>query len=102
LWLFPPVWPLLSLGLLGYLNQRVFRYDALAAHADAGELSRLVRGERWSLLALGVLVALAAHVPLLGFFAPVFGGLAFIHFGLDRLRALRAEPIAGEWSRVRE
>ena len=45
-------------------------------------------------------MALAAHVPLLGFFAPVYGGLVFIHFLLDRLRAMRAEPIDAEWSRV--
>ena len=100
LWLFPPAWPLLTLGLLGYLNQRVFRYDALAAHATAEELSNIVRSERWSLFALGVAVALAAHVPLLGFFAPVYGGLAFIHFALDRLRQLRSQPIEGVWSRV--
>lgn len=100
LWLVPPAWPLLTLGLLGYLNQRVFRYDALALHASAEELQQLVRRERWSLFALGACVALAAHVPLLGFFAPVYGGLVFIHFLLDRLRAMRAGPIDAEWSRV--
>ena len=29
LWLFPLFWPFLPLALYGYLNQRVFRYDAL-------------------------------------------------------------------------
>ena len=100
LWLLPPAWPLLTLGLLAYLNQRVFRFDALALHASVEELQYLARHERWSLLALGACVALAAHVPLLGFFAPVYGGLVFIHFLLDRLRAMRAEPIDAEWSRV--
>ena len=100
LWLIPPVWPLLTLGLLGYLNQRVFRFDALAAHASAEEMTRIVRRERWGLFALGVCVALAAHVPVLGFFAPVYGGLVFIHFALERLRALRAEPLQGQSSRL--
>jgi len=100
LWLVPPAWPLLTLGLLGYLNQRVFRYDALALHASADELKAVVRRERWGLFALGVCVALAAHVPLLGFFAPVYGGLVFIHYLLDRLRAMRAEPIEAEWLRA--
>ncbi|MBM3345197.1 MAG: hypothetical protein FJY55_01650 [Betaproteobacteria bacterium] len=100
LWVFPPAWPLLTLGLLGYLNQRVFRYDALATHASAEEISLLLGRERWSLLALGAITAFAAHVPLLGFFAPVYGGLVFIHFALDRLRALREAPLEGRWTRV--
>ena len=100
LWLFPPFWPALSLGLLGYLNQRVFRFDALAAHATREEIAQVVGSTRGSLFVLGVLVALAAHVPLLGFFAPVYGGLVFIHFLLDRLRSLREGPIEGQWSRV--
>jgi CysZ protein len=100
LWLFPPLWPLLSLGLLGYLNQRVFRFDALAAHASTDEIAQIVGSARVSLFILGMFVALAAHVPLLGFFAPVYGGLAFIHFLLDRLRALREAPLEGQWTRV--
>ena len=96
LWLIPPLWPLLGPGLLGYLNQRTFRYDALAEHASVGEFERLVREERRGLWVLGVAVALAAYIPLLGFFAPVYGGLAFIHYTLERLRAMRgASPGAG-------
>lgn len=106
LWFFPPLWPVLSLALLGYLNQRVFRFDALAEHATADEMARLLREERWPLFGLGVIVAAAAHVPILGFFTPVYGGLVFIHYGLDRLRALRSQslgtaPIEAEWSRLR-
>lgn len=100
LWLFPPLWPLLSLGLLGYLNQRVFRYDALAEHATAAEMATIFRQDGWRLYALGVLIAVAGHIPVLGFFSPVYGGLVFIHYCLDRLRRLRSEPVAGEWSRI--
>lgn len=94
LWLFPPLWPLISLGLLGYLNQRVFRYDALAEHADAAELARIVREDRGNFFWLGVAVALVAHIPVLGFFTPVYGGLVFIHYALARLAALRAGTVS--------
>ena len=95
LWLVPPLWPFLSLGLLGYLNQRVFRYDALAEHGDAAEIKRIVGEDRWKFFWLGVAVAGAAHVPILGFFTPVYGGLVFIHYALARLAALRNAPIEG-------
>jgi FtsH-binding integral membrane protein len=95
LWLVPLLWPILSLGLLGYLNQRVFRYDALAEHGDAAEIAQIVAEDRGKLFWLGVAVALAAHVPILGFFTPVYGGLVFIHYALARLVALRSAPIEG-------
>ena len=63
---------------------------------------RILRQDRAPLFALGVAVALAGHVPVLGFFAPLYGGLAFIHYGLARLDALRTAPIEGEAQRVEE
>jgi CysZ protein len=102
LWLAPPMWPALPALLLGYLNYRVFAYDALAEHASRDELARILRQDRAPLFALGVVVALAGHVPLLGFFAPLYGGLAFIHYGLARLQALRTAPIEGVARRVEE
>ena len=95
LWLVPPLWPALPALLLGYLNYRMFAYDTLAEHASADELAQILRRDRASLFALGVVVALAGHVPLLGLFAPLYGGLAFIHYGLARLQALRTAPIEG-------
>ena len=94
LWFFPPLWPVLPVVLFGYLNQRVFRYDALAEHASAWEMQTLIRRDRADLFLLGVALALAGMVPLLGFFAPVYGGLAFIHYCLARLAQLRDEPVA--------
>jgi CysZ protein len=99
-WLIPPLWPALPALLLGYLNYRMFAYDALAEHASPHELSQVLRQDRAQLLALGVVVALAGHVPLLGLFAPLYGGLAFIHYGLARLQVLRAAPIEGEARRI--
>lgn len=100
LWFYVPLWPLLSLGLLGYFNARVFRFDALAEHARMDEIMRIVREDRWTLLMLGVCVAIAAHVPLLGFFSPVYGGLVFIHYCLMRLSGMRAVPLTGQATRV--
>lgn len=39
-------------------------------------------------------LALFGLIPLLGFLAPVYGGLAFIHYCLARLAQLRGEPVA--------
>ena len=94
LWFFPPLWPVLPIVLFGYLNQRVFRYDALAEHASGWEMETLIRRDRRELFLLGVVLALVGLIPLLGFFAPVYGGLAFIHYCLARLAQLREEPVA--------
>jgi len=88
-WLFPPLWPIIPLLILAWVNQRLLRYDALAEHADAGEMARIFRTRRGALYVLGLLLALVAYVPLLGFFAPVLFGLAFIHYLLGALAAER-------------
>ena len=100
LWLVPPLWPVLPVVLFGYFNQRVFRYDALAEHATAAEIAELIRRSRGELFLLGVALALIGHIPLVGFLMPVYGGLAFIHYGLARLGELRGEPIQGTARRV--
>ena len=90
LWLFPLLWPLLPVVILGWVNQRLLRYDALAEHADGREMARLFRARRGALYLMGVLLALAAYVPILGFFAPVVFSLAFIHYLLAALAAERS------------
>ena len=94
LWFFPPLWPVLPIVLFGYLNQRVFRYDALYEHATGWEMQTLIRRHRRELFLLGVVVALFGLIPLIGFLVPVYGGLAFIHYCLARLAQLRDEPVA--------
>jgi len=96
LWFFPPLWPVLPIALFAYLNQRVFRYDALAEHATGWEMETVFRRHRRDLFLLGVALALVGLIPLLGFFAPVYGGLAFIHYCLARLAQLREEPVASQ------
>jgi CysZ protein len=89
-WLFPPLWPLIPIVVLGWVNQRLLRYDALAEHADTQEMSQIFRARRGGLYALGVLLALVAYVPIVGFFAPVLFGLAFIHYLLSALASERS------------
>lgn len=72
-----------------YLNQRLFRYDALAEHASGEEMRTIFSAERPSLWGLGLATGLAQFVPFLNLFAPVLAALAFIHFGLARLVELR-------------
>lgn len=92
-WFVPPLWPLIPVAILGWVNQRVLRYDALAEHADAAEMQRLFSSRRGSLYVLGAVLALVAYVPFIGFFAPVLFGLSFIHFLLAQLQAHREAPV---------
>ncbi|MGQ0547869.1 MAG: EI24 domain-containing protein [Betaproteobacteria bacterium] len=88
-WLLPPLWPLIPPAILGWVNQRLLRYDALAEHADREEMARLFRDRRASLYLLGLLLALAAYIPIVGLLAPVVFGLAFIHYLLGALHSSR-------------
>lgn len=100
LWLLPPLWPIIPVVILGWVNQRVLRYDALAEHASADEMRVIFAANRGSLFLLGFVLALVAYVPLLGFFAPVLFGLGFIHFLLEQLQKQRDAPIDGEAVRL--
>lgn len=94
LWLFSPLALVLPIVLMAYLNQRLFRYDALAEHASRDEIELVVERTTPRLYLLGALAGLLQFVPLLNLFAPVFVALAFIHLCLDELRALRLQPLA--------
>lgn len=90
-----PLW-LFGIGALApfiaatYLNQRMFRYDALAEHASHAEMLYLFSLHQSSWWGLGLLTGLLHFVPLLNLFAPVLTALAFIHFGLARLAESRS------------
>lgn len=73
-----------------YLNQRLFRYDALAEHASPEEFAQLVRHSRGDLFLLGILVSLLLYVPVVNLLVPVLGGLAFTQFCMGRLQVTRA------------
>ncbi len=91
-----PLW-LIGVGVIvpfvaaAWLNQRLFRYDAIAEHASADEMATLFKSERAGWWGLGLLTGLVQFVPLLNLFAPVLAALAFIHYGLARLNQRRAD-----------
>ena len=89
LWILPPLWPLIPLAILSWVNQRLLRYDALAEHADMAEMQRVFRERRGALYLLGFLLALLAYVPFVNFIGPVVFGLAFIRYLLGALEAIR-------------
>lgn len=92
LWLIGPLGILMSLWLNTWLNQRLFLYDALSEHADADELRALRHEGGWPLYALSGILSLLHLVPFLGLLAPVYMGLAFGHYALDRLKTARGDP----------
>jgi len=96
LWVLPPLWPLIPVAIMGWVNQRILRYDALAEHADAVEMRRIFAERRGTLYVMGALLALIAYVPLLGLLAPIVVGLTFIHYLLVQLKLLREQPLEGK------
>jgi hypothetical protein len=92
LWFFALPALVLPVLLNGWLNDRVFRYDALAEHADRDEYAVLSQRLGGSFFLLGCAgAALLQLVPLLNLAAPVYIGLAFLHYGCASLEQLRAE-----------
>lgn len=89
LWFVPVLWPVLPVLLLAYFNQRMFRFDALAEHADKDEMRRVSAAYGRDMFLLAILLSIVAHIPILGFFTPVLAGLAFVHYCLARLSELR-------------
>jgi hypothetical protein len=91
-WLLAPLWPLIPLLIFSWANQRLLRYDALAEHADRQEMRLIFRERRAQLYLMGLLFALVAYVPVLGFVAPVLFGLGFIRYLLGALAEHRDRP----------
>jgi len=89
-WLFSPFALVLPIVLMAYLNQRLFRYDALAEHASREEIGQVVERASARLYLLGVVTGLLQFVPLLNIFLPAYVALAFIHLCLAELSQLRA------------
>jgi CysZ protein len=88
--LFPPVGVPLSLCASAWLNQRLFRYDALAEHASSEERGILFRTARRRLFGLGLALSPLSLVPFVNLMAPLYAGLAFTCLCLDELDTLRS------------
>ena len=81
----------IAILLNAWLNQRLFLYDALAEHASKAELATLRAQGGWPLYGLAAFLGLLHWVPVIYFFAPVYMGLAFTHYGLEQLARSRKE-----------
>ena len=92
--LFPPVGITATLLLNAWLNQRLFRYDALAEHASAAERATVIRSARWRFFGLGLALAPLSFVPFVNLVAPIYAGLAFTCLALDELAGLRRRAVA--------
>ena len=91
LWVVAPLALVLPLLWWGWATARMFRYDALVAHASAEERATLFARHGKAFFALGTIVSLLNFVPPLFFLVPILGGLAFTHYALHALERLRAE-----------
>jgi len=89
LWLFPFGVVIVPILLAAYLNQRLFRYDALADHASPEEYALIRERAHGRLFTLGGILGFAHYIPILNFFTPIYIGLAFIHLCLAELKRLR-------------
>jgi len=93
-WLLGPFGAGIAILLNAWLNQRLFLYDALAEHASKAELATLRAQGGWPLYGLAAFLGLLHWVPVINFFAPVYMGLAFTHYGLEQLARSRKEASA--------
>jgi len=93
LWLVPGLGLVLPFVWMAWLNRRTFAYDALAEHATAAEWRELRARRASPLFGLGLVMALLAHVPLLGLLAASLAALAYVHYCLEALRRLRGGAV---------
>jgi uncharacterized protein involved in cysteine biosynthesis len=93
--LIPGVVLVLPLAWTAWLNQRAFRFDALAEHATAKERERLFERERGSFAMGGVVTAFAAAVPVVNLLAPGFAALVLCiwHWPAAPAPGGRSEPM---------
>jgi CysZ protein len=89
--LIPGVLLVLPLFWSSWLNQRTFRFDALAEHATRSEMRRLVAENRRRFYIAGLGTAALSYVPLVNLLVPAFTALVFVHLGLAALRRQRQE-----------
>ena len=89
----PPLYIAVSWSLTAWLNQRLFRYDALAEHASAEEIRAVLRENRGRLLGLGLALSPLSLVPVVNLLVlPIYAGIAFTELCLAELARLRAGP----------
>jgi CysZ protein len=92
---FPPLYAVVSLLLNAWLSQRMFRYDALAEHADRQEIAAVLARSRTRLMGLGLVLSPLSLIPLVNILVlPIYAGIAFTELCLAELTQLRARTPA--------
>lgn len=87
---FPPLYVVAALLLNAWLSQRMFRYDALAEHASAGEIATVLRENRMRLVGLGLALSPLSLIPVVNLLVlPIYAGIAFTELCLAELAHLR-------------
>lgn len=91
-WLFGFPALVLPVLLAAKLNQRLFRYDALAKHASRAEFQQILERSGGKLYLLGARLGLTQFVPIVNLLSRINIGLSFTHFCLNELQDLRHPP----------
>jgi CysZ protein len=88
-WMIPGLGVALPLLLNGYLNYRLFAFDALADFATPREIQLLLGRKKVDFLLLGVMTSTLVLVPPLFFILPIYSSLSFARYALLELSELR-------------
>jgi hypothetical protein len=88
-WMIPGLGVALPLLLNGYLNYRLFAYDALGDFASPRELKVLLNRKRVDFLLLGVITSALLLLPPLFLILPIYSALCFARYSLLELHDLR-------------
>lgn len=93
LWLVPFAALIVPWLWWSWLTARILRTDSLAEHATAAEREVLIARHRGGYFVLAMLVTLLNYLPPFFLVTPVLSALAFGHFSLAALRALREDQV---------
>ncbi|MCE2679588.1 MAG: EI24 domain-containing protein [Burkholderiales bacterium] len=89
LWLVPGVAFFLPFFWTAYLLVAVMSFDCLIEHASADEFKRIYKDSSGGAWWIGLACAALSVVPPLFLLVPVISALAFTHYYLEKLQALR-------------
>lgn len=91
LWMIPGIGFVVPIVLNGYLNYRIFSYDALGEHATNEEIQMLMKNKRVDFFLMGVIVSAPMIFIVLYLVLPIYGALAFTRLALNELHQQRLQ-----------
>jgi CysZ protein len=90
LWVIPGMNFALPMILNGYLNFRLFAFDALSEHSTKDEIVKFMKLKRLDFLILGILTSALLLFPPLFLVVPLYTALCFTRFAMSELIQFRA------------